>query len=305
MTLVVPAAGRGQRLDQYLATAVAELSRSRLRALIDDGHVQVDRAVMKAGHRLKGGESISVNVPAPVAAEPEAQDLDIEVIFEDRDLLIVNKAPGMVVHPGAGNHDGTLVNALLHRVKDFKGVGGVLRPGIVHRLDKDTSGLMVVAKKDSSLEVLQAAFAEREVEKIYLALVKGAPPPSGTFRTLYGRHPRQRLKFSSKVKTGKSAVTHFTTVKKFARASLVEVTLETGRTHQIRVHFADAGFPLLADTLYGGRQMAKDAPMHRQALHAWKLSFVHPRTGKQVSFEAPLPDDFSAALQTLESDDAD
>jgi 23S rRNA pseudouridine1911/1915/1917 synthase len=288
--VTVPPDARGERLDRYLAT-VSGLSRSRFDAL----KVHLDGKPAKAATRLKGGETLEWTVPPPVCAKPVAQDLPLEVLYQDRDLVAVNKAAGVVVHPGAGNREGTLVNALLHHVKDLGGVGGELRPGIVHRLDKDTTGVLVVAKNDRALERLQAQFSSREVTKTYLALVHGKPSDEGTFRTLYGRHPRNRLKFSAKLKRGKSAVTHWRVTRRLSGAARVEVTLETGRTHQIRVHFAEAGFPLLGDTLYG----RKSSVIHRQALHAWRLEFEHPRTGKKISLEAPVPKDFIAAEEAL------
>jgi 23S rRNA pseudouridine1911/1915/1917 synthase len=289
--IVVPPEARGERLDRYL-TGVTQLSRARVQALA----ITVNDAPAKLSLRLKGGERIAWVAPEPVTAELRPQDLPLDVLHEDKDLIAINKPAGLVVHPGAGNRDGTLVNALLHHVKDLAGVGGVLRPGIVHRLDKDTSGVMVVAKNDKALEGLQKAFASREVEKIYLALVHGHPPSEGTFRTLYGRHPKNRLKFTGRVKRGKTAVTHWRVVEKLPEASKVEVTLETGRTHQIRVHFAEAGFPLLGDALYGRR---KTEVIARQALHAWKLAFIHPRSGRWVKLTAPVPMDFLTAEERL------
>jgi 23S rRNA pseudouridine1911/1915/1917 synthase len=288
--VIVPPAARGERLDKFLAE-VSGLSRARVQTI----EVRLDGRAAKPSTRLKGGETLEWTVPEPVAAKPLAQDLPIEVLHEDRDLIAINKAAGVVVHPGAGNLDGTLVNALLHHVKDLEGIGGELRPGIVHRLDKDTTGVLVVAKNERALEKLQQQFASREVEKLYLALVRGAPPDEGTFRTLYGRHPKNRLKFSGRVKRGKTAVTHWKVTKRFADASRVEVVLETGRTHQIRVHFAEGGFPLLGDTLYGKRSDV----IARQALHAWKLAFRHPRTGKLLNLTAPIPADFESAEENL------
>ncbi len=296
-SLVAPPSARGERVDRFLSVA-AQLSRARVQALIEAGHVRLNDGLAESDMRLKGGETLAWEVPAPIAAVPEAQDLPLKVLYEDRDLIAVDKTPGVVVHPGAGNHDGTLVNALLHHVKDLSGVGGVLRPGIVHRLDKDTSGVMVVAKNDKALEKLQLAFASREVEKIYVALVVGHPEPEGTFDTLYGRHAGNRLKFSSKVRRGKRAVTHWRVVETLGAVSRVEVELETGRTHQIRVHFADAGFPLVGDSLYGGKR-AQLGIISRQALHAWRLNFRHPRTGKSVKLEAPVPRDFTDAIGQL------
>jgi 23S rRNA pseudouridine1911/1915/1917 synthase len=286
--IVVPPEARGERLDQFL-TRVTQLSRSRAQALT----VTLNGKPAKPSVRLKGGEHLEWTAVEAVAARLEPQDLPLEILHEDRDLIAINKPAGLVVHPGAGNRDGTLVNALLHHVKDLAGVGGVLRPGIVHRLDKDTSGVMVVAKNDRALVGLQKAFASREVEKTYLALVHGHPAQEGTFRTLYGRHPKNRLKFTGRVKRGKTAVTHWRVLARDDDTSKVEVTLETGRTHQIRVHFAEAGFPLLGDALYGRRKTDRIA---RQALHAWRLAFIHPTRGKRLVLEAPVPHDLLQAF---------
>ncbi len=297
--VVVAPQARGARIDQHLASVLPELTRSRLKTLIEEGRVTLEGKPVRAALRLKGGEALEVDVPAVAPTELTAQDLPLKVVYQDADLLVLDKAAGMVVHPGAGNRDGTLVNALLFHVSDLAGIGGELRPGIVHRLDKDTSGLLVVAKNDAALTALQASFKARIVKKTYLALVHGAPVAKGTIRTLYGRHPHHRRRFSSKVKTGKEAVTHFVTTRRFARAALVEIILQTGRTHQIRVHLADAGHPLLGDALYGGVKKSGPLVIARQALHAWKLEFPHPRTGKLLSFEAPPPKDFAQAEAAL------
>ncbi|MRI89795.1 RluA family pseudouridine synthase [Aggregicoccus sp. 17bor-14] len=303
--LRAPPEARGERVDQYLARALPELTRSRLAALIEAGHVQVDGRQVKPAARLRGGELLRVSVPAPVAAKPAAEELPLTLLHEDRDLVVVDKAAGMVVHPGAGHASGTLVNALLHRVKDLAGVGGELRPGIVHRLDKDTSGCLVVAKHEQALVALQKAFKTREVQKTYLALVHGEPPAEGRIETLYGRHPIHRQRFSGRVKAGKPALTGFRVRERFPGAALLEVELHTGRTHQIRVHLSEAGHPLLGDALYGGTKRSKgpvgevQAALGRQALHAWRLAFAHPRTRKALHFEAPLPADLEAALASL------
>lgn len=297
----VEPADRGRRLDQVLAERVAELSRSRVQALISEGAVTVAGAPAKASQRLRGGERLEVVLPAPVAAEPEPEAIPLSVLHEDRDLLVVDKPAGMVVHPGAGHRSGTLVNALLHHVTDLGGVGGTLRPGLVHRLDKDTSGLLVIAKHDASLRALQAAFKSREVEKTYLALVLGQPPDEGSFRTTHARHPTQRLRFTGRLATGRPAVTHFRVVTRYAVAVKVEIALETGRTHQIRMHFAEAGFPLLSDALYGSKAAQRPELIARQALHAWKLGFAHPRTGRALSFTARPPADFRGAEAKLKA----
>ncbi|MDC0707241.1 RluA family pseudouridine synthase [Stigmatella sp. ncwal1] len=300
-----PPEARGERLDQHLARAFPEFTRSRIQGLIEAGHVRADGRAVKASSRLRGGELLSLHVPPPVAALPVAEELPLEVLHEDRDLVVVNKAAGMVVHPGAGHASGTLVNALLHRVKDLAGVGGELRPGIVHRLDKDTTGCLVVAKNEQALVALQKAFKTRAVEKTYLALVHGHPKAEGRIETLYGRHPVHRQRFTGKVKEGKSAVTVFRTRELFEGAALVEVDLLTGRTHQIRVHLSESGHPLLCDALYGAGRKAKgqvaeaQERLGRQALHAWRLGFAHPRTGKALKLEAPLPEDFSSSMKVL------
>jgi 23S rRNA pseudouridine1911/1915/1917 synthase len=297
--LRVPASDRGARLDRFLTATLTSLSRSRLQALIVAGHVSVDGRPARASARLKGGEEVVVELPAPEPAEPRAEALPLDVLYQDADLLVLNKAAGMVVHPAAGHRGGTLVNALLHHVTDLKGVGGTLRPGLVHRLDKDTSGVLVIAKHDAALAALQASFKAREVEKTYLALVHGQPPDQGTFRTLHARHPTQRLKFTTRVARGKEAITHYDVTRRFARAARVEIRLETGRTHQIRVHFTEAGHPLLSDALYGTRASRRPEVIARQALHAWKLSFPHPNSGLQLTFTAPIPADFRAAEKRL------
>ncbi|HEY8208919.1 MAG TPA: RluA family pseudouridine synthase [Myxococcaceae bacterium] len=294
----VPLEAKGERLDAHLAKAFPDLSRARLRQLLEQGRVTLSsRAASKPALRLKGGEEVALEIPPPAPAEPQAQDLPLRVLHEDADLLVLDKAAGMVVHPAAGHADGTLVNALLHRVKDLRGVGGQLRPGIVHRLDRDTSGCLVVAKHEQALRALQQAFAGRDVHKRYLAIVHGVPRAAqATLDTPYGRHPSQRKKFTGKLKSGKRAVTSYRVRERFASAALLEVELHTGRTHQIRVHLAEAGHPLLGDQLYG-RRRAK--VIGRQALHAWTLDFPHPRTGERMAFEAPPPPDFTAALEAL------
>ena len=303
---LAPPESRGERLDQALARVFPDFTRSRLRGLLESGHALVNGKPAKAALRLKGGERLSLEVPPPTPAVPVAEALPLSILHEDKDLVVVDKAAGMVVHPGAGHASGTLVNALLHRVKDLAGVGGELRPGIVHRLDKDTTGCLVVAKHDKALVALQKAFKSRAVDKTYLALVHGTPKAAeARIETLYGRHPVNRQRFTGKVKEGKPALTVYRVREVFDGAALVEVDLLTGRTHQIRVHLSEAGHPLLGDALYGaGRKpkgladMAQDF-IGRQALHAWTLSFPHPRTGKTLHVEAPLPEDFTAALELL------
>ena len=307
---LVPPEARGQRLDAFLARRVPELSRSRLKALIESGEVTLDGAASKPSKLLKGGENVSIAIEPPRPALPQAEAIALAILFEDADLLVIDKAAGMVVHPGAGNHTGTLVNALLAHVKDLAGIGGELRPGIVHRIDKQTSGCLVVAKNEQALRALQAAFKGRQVTKVYRALVHGDPGPGGRFDTLHGRHPTDRKRFTGKVGKGRQAITDWVRLQKFEGASLVEISLLTGRTHQIRVHFAEAGYPLLGDEIYGGvkreKRMKPDEPalraslaLGRQALHAWKLAFPHPTGGRRLELEAPEPADFLEALAIL------
>ena len=297
---------RGERLDRAIVSSLPQLSRSRVQALLGAGRVQVDGKPARASLRLNGGETLEVFVPPPEPALPEPEDLPLTILHEDRDLLVLDKPAGVVVHPGAGHARGTLVNALLHHVSGLSGVGGVLRPGIVHRLDKETSGCLVVAKNDAALQALQREFQARTVEKTYLALVHGHPPPTGRLATLHGRHPRDRKRFTGRTKTGKPAVTTWRVRTLLHGAALVEVGLETGRTHQIRVHLSEMGHPLLGDILYGGTRKgdaqvkAVQARLGRQALHAWRLVFPHPRTGKPIRCEAPIPPDLASALELLE-----
>ncbi len=290
----------GQRLDAVLARLEPSLSRAQLQRLIAIGVVQLSGKPVKASQRVKSTGTVRFEIPEPVAATPQAEAMALKVLHEDSALIAVNKPAGLLVHPGAGQHTGTLVNGLLHHIKDLTGVGGVLRPGIVHRLDKDTSGVLVIAKSDKSLKHLQAQFKKRSVAKVYVALVHGVVPESGSFDTPYGRHPTQRLKFSGRFDTEKRAVTHFTVLAQTEKHALVRVLLETGRTHQIRVHFAEAGHPLVGDRLYGKPKLPHDNVMEHQALHALSLTVKHPSTGKVVTFRASLPADLVAAARTLQ-----
>ena len=292
-------------MDQHLAAVFPDISRARLKALIDSGLARVDGKPAKPSRRLRGGERVELALPPPAPTGLLPQDIPLNVLYEDDDIIVLDKQAGMVVHPGAGHWEGTLVNALLHRVRDLAGVGAELRAGLVHRLDKDTSGCLVVAKNEPALVALQAAFKSRRVQKTYLTIVLGRPVERATLSTLYGRHPVDRKRFTGKVKVGKPAETAFAVRERFAGAALLEVQLKTGRTHQIRVHLGEAGHPILGDALYGKRRGATprmtlvQRELGRQALHAWKLEFAHPRSGLPLSFEAPIPGDFRRALEAL------
>jgi 23S rRNA pseudouridine1911/1915/1917 synthase len=300
---------RGERLDAWLARQLPALSRSRLRALIDDGHVLLDGARARPSARLRAGQAVRVDVPPPVPAEPEPEDIPIAIVHEDAHLLVVNKPAGLVVHPGAGNARGTLVNALLGHVRDLSGVGGVLRPGIVHRLDRGTSGLLVVAKDDETHRSLVRQFAGRTVEKEYLALVLGNPVRgSGEIDTPMGRDPLHRRKMSVRAPRGREARTSWRVEERFDDAALLRVRIHTGRTHQVRVHLASIGHPVAGDAVYGGKRTLPSrrgaareafATLDRPALHAARLAFTHPATGARLTFEAPLPPDLESVLARL------
>ena len=307
--LVADDEAEGQRLDAWLARRLPSLSRSRLQALIDEGHVLLDGARARPSARLRAGQVVRVHVPAPVPAEPQPEDIPIAVVHEDAHLVVVNKPAGLVVHPGAGTSRGTLVNALLRHVRDLSGVGGVLRPGIVHRLDRGTSGLLVVAKDDETHRSLVRQFAGRTVEKEYLALVLGAPArAAGEVDAPIGRDPVHRQKMSVRAPRGREARTSWRVEERFDGAALLRVRIHTGRTHQIRVHLASIGHPVAGDAVYGGtrtpssrRAAAREAlqSLERPALHAARLAFTHPASGERLTFEAPLPPDLEAVLERL------
>jgi 23S rRNA pseudouridine1911/1915/1917 synthase len=295
-----------ERLDTYLHTQFPMVSRGILKRLIDQGHILVDGRQVKATHRPRAGERIQVHFPPPKPAEAQPEAIALDVLFEDDDLLVLNKPPDIVVHPGVGHDEHTLVNALLHHCAGrLSGIGGVARPGIVHRLDKETSGCLVVAKNDTAHLSLAEQFKSRQVEKIYLALLCGPLfPPKGEIRAAIGRHPTHRKRLAVAGGYGRDAHTSYRVLEILNEACLVEACLHTGRTHQIRVHFQHLGHPLVGDTIYGKRpnQRLREATGYeapRQMLHAFRLAFDHPRTGQRVSFEAALPPDMEEARQTL------
>ena len=298
-----------------IAGAISELSRAQAQRLIEEGRVTVHGAVAAKSLRVRQGDAIEVVVPPPEPLEVEPEPIPLVILFEDPELIVIDKPAGMVVHPAAGHARGTLVNALLFHCKDLSGIGGVMRPGIVHRLDKDTSGVMVATKTDRAHAAITAAFAAKSrgeelgpgkgIDRTYLAITSPAPPAAtGTLRTTYGRHPVHRKKFSSKV-AGKSAVTHWQIVERLHEAALVRFRLETGRTHQIRVHASDHGWALVGDPVYGHKpraaRLAEVAKvLGRQALHASTLAFEHPVSGERLTFESPLPEDLQAARAALD-----
>ncbi len=282
------------RIDRHLVTALPELSRSRIQQLIRSGSVRLNGAITRPHQLVRKGDKIELTNPPPEKIETRPEAIPLEILFEDDDLIVINKPAGMTVHPGAGHHEHTLVNALLHHCSTLSGIGGKERPGIVHRLDKETSGCLVAAKNDIAHRELSKQFATRTVEKIYLALVAGKlRKQTGVIEEKIGRHPVQRKRMSVSSPRGREARTEYRVLRLNEQASLIECRLHSGRTHQIRVHLHHLGHPVLGDKIYGLR-FAKNFP--RQMLHAWKLGFRHTRTGERKNFEAPLPDDFEQAI---------
>ena len=287
----------GERLDRFLTTTLTGFSRSRIQSLIHGGFITLNGRPARPRDPVRPGDRIQLIEPAPEKVETLPQDIPLDVIYEDDDLIVVNKQPGLVVHPGAANRDNTLVNALLHHCKNLSGIGGKERPGIVHRLDKETSGCLVAAKNDEAHQSLAKQFASRTIDKLYLALVAGIlRDTSGTIEAPIARHAVHRQRMSVEPRRGRIAKTEYRVLRAGKECSLVECKLHTGRTHQIRVHLHYLGHPILGDKVYGAR--LKDLP--RQMLHAWKLEFVHPRTKERKLFEAPVPQDFTSALKLLE-----
>jgi 23S rRNA pseudouridine1911/1915/1917 synthase len=291
--LVIPLELAGQRLDRALAKLLPDESRSRLTRLIEEGHVRLEGREASASLKVRSGESIEVALaPRPADTAFRAEAIALAVIHEDEELLVIDKPAGLVVHPGSGNWSGTMLNALLHHAPR---TGELPRAGIVHRLDKDTSGLLVVAKTEAAQTALVRQLQARTVKRTYLALVRGKVAQDGTVDAPIGRHPVQRTRMAV-VPGGKPAVTHYRVRRRFAAHTLLECDLETGRTHQIRVHLASIGHPLEGDPVYAGKARGV---FRRQALHAWKLAFEHPKSGKPVRFESPMPADLAALLEAV------
>jgi len=301
----------GARLDQFLASTL-DFSRARLQKLLKSGRVLVHGEHRPASYRVRQGDAVIVEVPEPQPSHLIPEPLNLEIIFEDRDLVVVNKPPGLVVHPGAGHRQGTLLHGLLHHCPELKEIGEVERPGLVHRLDKDTSGVIVAAKTDLAHQGLIEQFKGRRVSKTYLALVWGRlPAAAGEISQEIGRHPTERRKMSAHPRRGKPAVTRWRVLQEFSGPlTLMELSPQTGRTHQLRVHLAALGHPVVGDATYGGGA-ARLGPnpkltglkplVQRQLLHAWRLGLTHPRSGAALSWEAPLPGDFQTVLEFLET----
>ena len=301
-----------RRLDQVLAEADLDLSRSHAKQLVQNGLILLNGKPAKASTRLNRGDTLSGVIPQPQPLSVEPEPLPLRVLFEDASIIVVDKPAGMVVHPAAGNPAGTLVNALLYHCRDLGGIGGVLRPGIVHRLDKDTSGVMVVAKNDEAHINLTKQFKGRSVEKVYLAIARGRfAQREGIIDAEIGRHPSERKRMSTRTRKGKEAVTRWRVLEQFDAFDYLEIVPHTGRTHQIRVHLASVGHPLLGDQTYGRRRKdgSVDDPkarngvkrLRRQALHAHRLTFHHPKSGERVQFLSPIPPDMEEVLDLLRS----
>ncbi len=297
-----------QRADQALAALLPGVSRSQVQRLIRDGRVRLaDRPLTKASEVLAAGTVLSVDLPAPTAVEAEPEDIPLDILHEDEHIVVVNKPAGMVVHPAAGHATGTLVNALLHHVQGLSGIGGAMRPGIVHRLDKGTSGVMVVAKSDAAHQELGRQFHDREVEKEYVALVWGLVHYGRRIETPIGRDPRDRQKMTTRARRSRAAVTRVTWALHLPGVSLIRVAIHTGRTHQIRVHLSSIGHAICGDATYGGipRRIAPHlkavGSLQRPFLHAERLVFTHPVDGRRMEFEAPLPEDLTKVLEQLDA----
>ena len=298
--LTVPAEAAGQRLDRYLAESVEGMTRSAAARLLEEGRVTLDGRAAGKNHRLRGGEALAVDVPDPEPAEALPEDIPLSIVYEDEDIVVVDKPVGMVVHPAPGHPDGTLVNALLfHCAGSLSGVGGALRPGIVHRIDRDTSGLIVAAKNDFAHQGLAAQLQDHSMRRTYEAVVVGhLREDRGTVDAPIGRCPTDRKRMAVTERNSRAAVTHYEVLRRFRGYTYIRCVLETGRTHQIRVHMAYIGHPLYGDTVYGAKRPAAD--MTGQCLHAVALDLTHPRTGERMHFTSPLPAEFTALLEKLE-----
>ncbi|MBU4264131.1 MAG: RluA family pseudouridine synthase [Proteobacteria bacterium] len=297
----------GKRLDLLVADldSYAQLTRSRIQDLIRTGNILVNDEIKKTGYRVRTGESIRIILPPPQPSSLIPQELEFEVLYEDQDVIVLSKPPGVVVHPSHGHIEGTLVHGLLHHCRNLSGIGGELRPGIVHRLDKDTSGVMIVAKNDMAHQSLVKQFKGRTVEKFYLALLSGIPRTmTGRIAAAIGRHPVHRKKMAVLQQGGRESVTNWEILEYFSHFSFVKLRLETGRTHQIRVHMASIGCPIAGDPVYGKKSKTSDLLFVRQCLHSYSLAFDHPHSGERLSFTAPLWPDMKNVVHLLRDRDA-
>ncbi|WP_245251831.1 RluA family pseudouridine synthase [Paenibacillus sediminis] len=286
-----------ERIDKYVAEAMEDVSRSQVQLWIQNGHIKVNGSLVKANYKLSEGDFIELTIPEPTGVEIVPENIPLEVVYEDSDVIVVNKPRGMVVHPAPGHTSGTLVNALMYHCKDLSGINGELRPGIVHRIDKDTSGLLMAAKNDKAHASLAEQLKEHSVTRKYIAIVHGnITHDQGTIDAPIGRDPLDRKKYTVTDKNSKHAVTHFLVLERLSDYTLVELKLETGRTHQIRVHMKFIGHPLVGDPVYG---RSKGIKMDGQALHAEVLGFNHPTSGQYLEFSAPLPSDMEEVLTSL------
>lgn len=290
----------GQRIDKYLSNLFDGKSRSFIQNIIENENVLVNNKKVKASYKIKECDKIYLNMPEPTELEVEAENIDLDIVYQDDDIAIINKPQGMVVHPAPGNYTGTLVNGLLYHLKDLSGINGVIRPGIVHRIDKDTSGLLVIAKNDLAHNELAKQFKEHTIKREYYAIVEGVvKEDEGTIDKPLGRHPVERIKIAI-VKDGRHAVTHYNVIERYKKNTLVKCVLETGRTHQIRVHMSSIGHPLVGDPVYGYKKQR--FKLEGQALHAKTLGFIHPRTKEYVEFDSDLPEEFEKILNILKKD---
>ena len=292
----------GSRLDLYLSGQRPEFSRSRWQTMIRDGEVLVNGRTVKTGYKLEAGDELTVNMREARPMAARAEEIGLDVLYEDKDIIVVNKPQGMVVHPAAGHYEGTLVNALLHHCGDLSGVGGVIRPGVVHRIDKDTSGILVAAKNDAAHLGLSAQWRVHSIKRVYHAILHGLiTESSGDIDAPIGRHPRDRKKMAVETKNGKDAITHYQVLERlpFAQCTYTQLQLETGRTHQIRVHMAHLGYPVVGDPLYGPKRSPYLKQLQGQALHAKVLGFNHPVSGEYLEFDSPLPAYFQQLLQEM------
>lgn len=291
----------GKRLDLFVISVIKDLSRMNAKRLIEDGNVKVNSKNSKVSYKVQNGDIIEIHIPEAKQLDLKAQEIPIEVVYEDSDIIVVNKPKGLVVHPANGNWDGTLVNAVMAICKDsLSGIGGEVRPGIVHRLDKDTSGLLIIAKNDKAHINMSNEIKNREVKKVYIALVRGIVAENeATINMPIGRSNKDRKKMAV-VKNGKEAITHFKVIKRFDKYTLLEVKIDTGRTHQIRVHLSEIGYPVVGDEIYSNGK--NEFGVHGQLLHAKSLDFKHPITGKDMHLEAELPEEFKNVLKKLEEE---